>query len=91
MTIRSKEMTDASELQFDNVGSGGAMETISSLVGETFELQIPGEQMSGKPSDHTCKVLLTLESKGTTIQVPLSAEPDSEGNWLEMKLARDSK
>ena len=83
--LDSKYMTDAIKLQFSYINGGGDIATVSSLIGETFELMIPWDQLTSKPSKENAKVLITLTSKGSILQVPLAGKSSTKDTWLDFK------
>lgn len=89
--IQSKDMTDATILQFRYIEGGGHLTTVQNLVGETFELSIPWEILKSKPEKLKNKAMIMLESKDSKIQLPLSASTDSDKNWLNMIIKTQSK
>jgi hypothetical protein len=58
--------------------------TESSLVGETFELSIPWDLLKSTPQQKEWKSFITVEAKGSKLQVPVSANPDTKDKWLIM-------
>lgn len=83
-TIESKNMTDATRLQFNFIHKSGQIVNVEELTGETFELKIPWDLLKSKVSDENQKALITVSARGSKIQVPLSANPLSDEHWLEM-------
>lgn len=84
--LNSRNMTDATKLQFSYISGGGSITTVSSLVGETYEVLIPWDQLKSKASDKNSRAMISLESKGWKILEPLSASPKSKETWLDMIL-----
>jgi hypothetical protein len=80
----SKELTDASNLQFNYIFKSGEIRSVDDLIGETFEMAIPWELLRSTASNNVWKALITIEAKGSKLQVPLSANPASNDNWLKM-------
>ena len=83
--LSSKEMTDATELQFNYILASGKIASVDNLIGETFELMIPWEYLTSKPDEGGAKVLINLSSKGSRIQVPLAGDTLSKATWLDFK------
>ncbi len=89
--IDSKDMTDATKLEFRYISGDGSMNMAKNLVGETFELIIPWGLLSSKASDKTAKTLITIQSNDSKLQVPLSAKPTGKANWQNMIISRKDK
>lgn len=89
--IDSKDMTDATKLEFRYISGDGSMNMAKNLVGETFELIIPWELLESKASDKTAKTLITIQSHDSKLQVPLSAKSTTQENWLNMKVSTKDK
>uniref|UniRef100_UPI00404825D8 hypothetical protein n=1 Tax=Mariniflexile sp. TaxID=1979402 RepID=UPI00404825D8 len=86
--IDSKEMTDATVLQFSYIGPGGQLTTVGGLTGETFEISIPWEILKNKVSDKSPKAMISISSGDSKIQVPFNASPKSNENWLQMRITK---
>ncbi|GAA4958225.1 glycoside hydrolase family 2 protein [Algibacter aquimarinus] len=89
--LDSKYMTDATSLQFSYINGGGEITTVPSLVGETFEVKIPWEQLNSKPNKKKLKVMLNLSSKSTTLQQPITGNKADKASWLDFKLDYNDK
>jgi hypothetical protein len=86
--MNSKDMTDASALQFNYIHKSGETKTVDNLIGETFEIMIPWNILNIKPSEEIFKVLITVSAKGSKLQVPLKANSQSKENWLNMTMSK---
>ena len=84
--IDSRDMTDATLLQFSYILKSGKITTMESLIGECFEMSIPWDLLHSDPSVTRWKSLVSVESKGSKLQVPLSATLNSKENWLNMRI-----
>jgi hypothetical protein len=82
--IDSKEMTDATPLQFNYIHASGKITNVDHLVGETFELKIPWKMLRIKPTEPDVKGLFSISSRESVIQVPLSGNQDSQEHWWPM-------
>lgn len=89
--LSSEFMTDATKLQFSYINGGGEISTVNSLVGETFELLIPWGLLNSKPIDEPLKTMISIESKGTKLQMPISTSAESQTDWLLMRMSKDAK
>ncbi|SEQ77384.1 Glycosyl hydrolases family 2, sugar binding domain [Hyunsoonleella jejuensis] len=89
--LDSKYMTDATALQFSYINGGGDITTVTRLVGETFELKIPWEQLNSKPNKKKLKVMLNLSSKGTILQLPITGNKVNKASWLDFRLDYNDK
>ena len=89
--LSSKKMTDAAVLQFDFIHKSGKITSVEHLTGETFEMTIPWKILKSKATDRTSRALITLESKGSKLQVPLSALTKSKESWLTMRIKNNLK
>lgn len=87
-TINSEEMTDATQLQFNYIHASGQIKTMDALTGETFELKIPWELLKANPSNVSSKVLISLRSKDSKIQVPLNGDRNTKENWIRMNIQK---
>jgi hypothetical protein len=84
--IDSRDMTDAALLQFSYILKSGKIATMEGLIGECFEMAIPWDLLHSSSADGEWKSLVSVESKGSKLQVPLSATLNSRENWLKMTL-----
>jgi len=84
--MNSSDLTDASTLQFDYILKSGQIAHAESLIGETFEIKIPWRLLKSKPSQASGKVLTTLSSRDSKLQVPFTAEPVTPASWLSIRL-----
>lgn len=82
--ISSEELTDASALQFDYIFKSGEIKRVPSLIGDTYELCIPWDLLNTSIENEEWKALWTISAKGSKLQFPLSAKPDSQNRWLKM-------
>jgi hypothetical protein len=85
--LDSKFMTDATKLQFSYINGGGDITTLYNLVGETYELTIPWGQLTSRQSKEKSKVMIHLGSKGTKLQVPLTADKGLKDTWMDFKFS----
>jgi hypothetical protein len=79
--INSKEMTDATQLQFNYIHASGKINTMENLTGETFEMRIPWSMLKTKASDTVGKAMFSLENKTAKIQEPLKADLVNKNDW----------
>ena len=84
--IESKNLTDATILQFSFIQKSGKIAVLENLTGATFELMIPWDSLTSKPSDESSRALITVSSKGSKLQVPLTAGEESRENWMRMRI-----
>lgn len=82
--VDSKELIDAVDFQFIYIHKSGQIRRASSLIGETFELSIPWNLLKSNPQQKEWKSFMTVEAKGSKLQVPVSANPDTKDKWLKM-------
>jgi hypothetical protein len=82
----SKNLTDATILQFSYIQKSGKIASYDNLIGATFELKIPWELLQSSYSDKQPKASISLKSRNSKIQVPLEADELSHTKWLPMKL-----
>lgn len=84
--LNSKEMTDATELQFNFMHASGKIKTMDHLVGETFEMKIPWSLLQTKSNSKKGKALFSLENKISKIQLPLKADSENKDNWMQITI-----
>jgi hypothetical protein len=82
----SKNLTDATKLQFSYIQKSGKIDSYDNLIGATFELKIPWEFLKSNYTNKQPKAFISLKSRNSKIQVPLEADELSEANWLPMKI-----
>ncbi|WP_445737153.1 glycoside hydrolase family 2 protein [Mariniflexile sp.] len=82
----SKNLTDATKLQFSYIQKSGKIASFDNLIGDTFELKIPWELLQSKSSDKQPKAFISLKSRNSKIQVPLEADELSQAKWLPMQI-----
>jgi hypothetical protein len=82
----SKNLTDATKLQFSYIQKSGKIYSYENLIGTTFELKIPWKLLQSSFSDKQPKAFISLKSRGSKIQVPLEADELSMLKWLPMKI-----
>ncbi|MGB3149815.1 MAG: hypothetical protein WBB27_04060, partial [Maribacter sp.] len=89
--MNSNDMTDASMLQFKFVHASGRIASVDAVEGETFEMTVPWKLLKSKPKNNSIKALISLESKGSKIQVPFEGDPEKIESWLQMNLQKTNK
>lgn len=86
--VDSKELTDAVDLQFIYIYKSGQIRRESSLIGETYEMSIPWNLLKSTPQQKEWKSFMTVEAKGSKLQVPVSADPVSKDKWMKMVISQ---
>ncbi len=89
--INTKDMTDATRLQFDYIHASGKIATLNQVSGQTFEVTVPWDILKSITAQKPLQTLISLESKETKIQEPLKANPSSKNHWLDMKFSHQDK
>lgn len=87
--INSKNMTDAANLQFNYILASGKITSVDHLIGETYELMIPWELLQTKLSEKSYRGIISLTSKGWTIEVPANGNSTVESRWMKLKISNN--
>ncbi|MBD5780040.1 hypothetical protein IEN85_11115 [Pelagicoccus sp. NFK12] len=87
-TAESKDLTDATRLQFSYILASGKIASVDNLTGNTFEIKVPWDLLKTEATDKQVRALFTLFARGSKIQMPPNASAASPKTWLQTRLGK---